>query len=94
MQFSMQPATSYDNDANFKSFFKGIVIKSNTNHNASEGAVFALIVDDNLSKIAIHYNDSLQYDLHMKSSRKFANYEIVESKRVHYKPTCQFKSGL
>ena len=72
------PATSYDNDANFKSFFKGIVIKSNTNHNASEGAVFALIVDDNLSKIAIHYNDSLQYDLHMKSSRKFANYEIVD----------------
>lgn len=72
------PSATYDNDANFKTFFKGIVIKANTSHTASEGSVFALIVDDNLSKIAVHYNDSLQYNLNMKSSRKFTNYEIVD----------------
>jgi len=72
------PAGSYDNDAAFKSFFKGIVIRANTSHPSAEGAVFALSVDDPLSKITIHYNDSLAYALNMKSSRKFTNYTIVD----------------
>jgi hypothetical protein len=70
------PSGSYADDASFKSFFKGIVIKTGSNPSSGEGAIVALNFDDALSKIRIYYNDSSAYNLNFESSRSFANYKI------------------
>lgn len=71
------PTGTYATDAAFKAFLKGIVIKASSNPTSGDGAIVALTLNDALSKISVHFNDSLHYDLNMKSSRSFANYKIV-----------------
>lgn len=67
----------YASDDAFKQFLKGIAIKPVGSPLSSEGAIFALSLDDALSKIRIYYNDSSEYQLNMLSSRSFARYTIA-----------------
>jgi hypothetical protein len=71
------PTGTFASDDVFKTFLKGVVIKASSTPTSGDGAIIALTLNDALSKITIHYNDSLQYNLSMKSSRAFANYQIV-----------------
>lgn len=70
------PNSTYSDDATFKQFLKGIVLKVASNPTGGEGAIVALNLDDELSKIRLYYNDSSVYNLNMQSSRSFAHYDI------------------
>ncbi len=71
------PTGTYSNDATFKNFFKGIAIIAKSNPSSSEGGIIALTPDNIYSRIAIYYNDSMQYNLNMAGSRSFSEYQIV-----------------
>jgi|GEM_PF-2783647 len=71
------PLNTYTSDANFKAFFKGIVIRASSNPGAGDGAIFAVTPSDAYSKITVYYNNTEQYNLNMKGSKSFANYRIL-----------------